>query len=262
MRLVFKRCFLLVGMLAFAFDDTAIAQHYGSSVVGTNFDYITDADPSCFESVEFQGVGKFEMPDKTADRELFQPAYGFLAKYKDGTKVHLAIDAEFESEAAARKEADKYLVRLGKLPTALRKGVERLVLHRGHPDTTAFSDQGLIVVYSDNASRRIQTHDLEETLFHESVHAAWDAEHRNSKAWKQAQEADGVFVTNYARKNPRTEDLAESALFAFTLIHHPDRIPSKDAAEIRTAIRARIRFVETLLPKDEPLIYDVEDAKD
>ena len=257
-----NRHLLPLGLLAFVLHASTEAQEYGSSVVGTDFDYITDADPSCFESVEFQGVGKFEMPDKTAERELFQPAYGFLAKYKDGTRVHLAIDAAFKSEVAARQEAEKYLVRLGKLPTALRKGVERLVVHKGKPDTTAFSDQGLIVVYSDNTARRIKTHDLEETLFHESVHAAWDAEHRNSKAWKQAQEADGVFITNYARKNPRTEDLAESALFAFALIHHPERIPAKEAADIRAAIRARIRFVETLLPKDKPLIYDAKAAKD
>jgi len=133
--------------------------------------------------------------------------------------------------------------------------LRRLVVHRGGEDATAFSDVGLIVVYSDNATKRIGTHDLEETIFHESVHAAWDKAHRSSAAWRDAQKNDGRFVTDYGRKNPDNEDLAESALFAFALIHHPERIPKKEAEKIRKAIPARIAFVETLLPPGKPLHY-------
>ena len=103
-------------------------------------------------------------------------------------------------------------------------------MHGGDTDATAFSDRGLIVVYAANATRRISTHDLEETIFHESVHATWDAAHADSAGWRAAQEADGGFVTDYARKNPDGEDLAESALFAYTLAHHPERIPEPDAS--------------------------------
>jgi hypothetical protein len=129
------------------------------------------------------------------------------------------------------------------------------VVHRGGEDATAFSDEGLIVVYSDNATKRIGTHDLEETIFHESVHAAWDKAHQGSEAWRDAQKKDGRFLTDYGRKNPNNEDLAESALFAFALIHHPERIPKKEAEKIRGAIPARIAFVETLLPPGRPLHY-------
>ena len=60
------------------------------------------------------------------------------------------------------------------------------------------------------------------------------------------------------RKNPKGEDLAESALFAYTLIHHPNRIPKEEAAKIARAIPNRIAFVEKLLPKDKPLHFAVE----
>ena len=43
--------------------------------------------------------------------------------------------------------------------------------------------------------------------------------------WLAAQETDGRFVTRYAERKPKGEDLAESALFAYTILHHPDRIP-------------------------------------
>lgn len=229
---------------------------YPSSVVGTDFDVITDDDPGVFAELIAKGKAKPEMPDKADEsKELHQPAFMFEARYRDNARISIAVDAAFATEDAARTEAMRYAARMGKLPSALRQGLRRLVVHRGGADTTAFSDAGLIVVYSDNATKRIGTHDLEETLFHESVHAAWDAAHRNSGPWIAAQKKDGRFATDYARKNPGGEDLAESALFAFALIHRPDRIPKKDAENLRRAIPARIAFVETLVPSGKPLFF-------
>ena len=233
---------------------------YPSSVVGTDFDFIVEKDPDTFVRLEEKGTALAEMPDKSDDSaELRQQAFLFLAHFSDATQVQLAIDADFKSVAEARKEALRYTSRLGKLPTALRRGVERLVVHQGGKGVTAFSDVGLIVVYSENATERIATHDLEETLFHESVHAAWDKQHAASPEWLAAQKADGAFVTEYARKNPQGEDLAESALFAFTLLHHRERLPKKEAARIERLIANRIAFVAKLLPKGEPLHYKVEE---
>lgn len=234
---------------------------YPSSVVGTEFDFIRDDDPDVFESLESKGNAEPEMPDKTDDdAPLRKPAWTFVAKFLDGTSVHIAVDIRVGTEDEARKEALRYTPRLGKLPSSLRRGVQRVVVHqqgKDGKDATAFSDEGLIVLYADNATKRISTHDLEETVFHESVHAAWDEAHRRSDAWLAAQKKDDRFVTNYAKKNPNNEDLAESALFAYTLVHHPDRIPAKEAAKIKRAIPARIAFVEKLLPKDAPIHFKV-----
>jgi hypothetical protein len=231
---------------------------YASSVVGTDFDFIRDGDPDLFEELVSKGEGEAEMPDKTKKgAELVRPAFRFEARFRDGARIALAIDAAFKTEEEARKEALRYTPRLGRLPSALRRGVRRVVVHKGGADATAFSDVGLIVLYSENATKRLSTHDLEETVFHESVHAAWDAAHAASEAWRAAQHEDGRFVTEYGRKNPDDEDLAESALFAFALIHHPERIPKQDAAQIRRAIPARIAFVQTLLPPGQPLHFTV-----
>jgi hypothetical protein len=232
---------------------------YRSSVVGTDFDFITEEDPSTFDRLEDKGQGSAEMPDKS-DRSagLVQKAFLFVAHFKDGTRVNLAIDTDFKTQASAREEALRYTPRLGKLPTALRRGVERVVIHKGGENVTAFSDIGLMVLYSDNATKRIGTHDLEETVFHESVHAAWDKLHAKSPEWQDAQKKDGGYVTDYAQKNPQGEDLAESALFAYTLLHQPDRIPKEEAAKIMGLIPNRIAFVEKLLPKDKPLHFPVK----
>jgi hypothetical protein len=247
---------LLAAVLA-ALPGAAQAQDYRSSVVGTEFDFILETDPSTFLCLEYKGQGLREMPDKTGHGQLVQRAFIFVSYFDDGTSVDMAIDADFETVDEARAEALRYVHRLGKLPTSLRRGVQRVVVHYGEEDTTAFSDAGLIVLYSANATRRIATHDLEETVFHESVHASWDQEHAGSPAWHEAQRTDATFVTDYARDHPDGEDLAESALFAYTLVHHPERIPAADAARIRNSIPARIAFVEALLPAGEPVFERV-----
>lgn len=250
---------LLLLLLAFTPASADDRPPYRSSVVGTDFDFITEAEPDTFVRLEDKGQGPAEMPDKS-DRSasLVQQAFLFVAHFNDGTRVNLAIDPDFKTRDGARTEALRYAPRLGKLPTALRRGVARVVIHKGGENVTAFSDVGLIVLYSDNTTKRIGTHDLEETVFHESVHAAWDKPHAMSEEWKDAQRKDGGLVTDYARKNPKGEDLAESALFAYALIHHPDRIPKEEAAKIAGAIPHRIAFVEKLLPKGRPLHFAVE----
>ncbi len=220
---------------------------YSASVTGTDFDIITTTDPTEFCRLEYTGRSQQEMPDKTNDGELFAEAITFNAHFSHGSPIAFALDIDFDTTAAAEAEAQRYATRLGKLPFVLRRGVNRLVVHKGLPDTTAFSDVGLIVVYSANADRRIQTNDLEETLFHESVHATWDSAHATSSSWLNAQREDFAFVTNYAKGLPELEDLAESALFAFALTAHPERLPVGDAQAINRAIPARIAIVGSLL---------------
>ena len=232
----------------------ASGQFYETTVVGTDFDIITDADPSCLDTLGFVRLDDHvEMPDKTRGG-LFRPAYVFKARYRDATEVTFYVDAKFEDQNQARREVDRYAERLGKLPTALRCGVDRVVIHRSSQNTTAFSDRGLIVLYSGNATRRIADHDLEETLFHESVHAAWDHRHAKSELWIRAQNADQRFISLYAASKPALEDLAESALLAYAVIHHPDRLPKADLKKIKQTIPNRIRFLERLLPPGKPLI--------
>ncbi|MEK7487516.1 MAG: hypothetical protein AABZ60_24570 [Planctomycetota bacterium] len=252
----FNTSILFFIVVLFFSINTTDAQLYRSSVVGTEFDYILETDPSTFLCLEYKGQGLREMPDKSSSDPLIQQAFIFVSYFEDGTSIDMALDFDFQSEEEARKEALRYTSRLGKLPTVLRDGVKRMVIHKSEKDTTAFSDNGLIILYSYNATKRISTHDLEETIFHESVHAAWDHLYRESSAWLSAQQSDQEFVTHYAKKNP-TEDLAESALFAYTLLHYPGRIPLADATKIQQMIPARIAFIKTLLPSDQPIFYSV-----
>ena len=89
---------------------------------------------------------------------------------------------------------------------------------------------------------RLQQHDLEETIFHESVHATLDDRWSRDPAWRFAQAADGAFITHYAKAHPNREDLAETALFSYVLLTTPARFSDSLVAKIRQLEPNRLAF--------------------
>lgn len=128
----------------------------------------------------------------------------------------------------------------------MRSKLDHVVIHKG--DEVAFGEKGghLFVLYSDNIRTRIRNHDLEETVFHESVHATLDAKYLRARKWRNAQRADGAFITVYAANLPEKEDLAESALFAWTMLVHPGRLPARVEQRVRDIMPNRLAFFENL----------------
>lgn len=133
--------------------------------------------------------------------------------------------------------------------------MNRFSVHRG--EKAPHAGDGQVIFYAGTADQRLSYQHLEESLFHESVHASWDSQWRMSSQWRAAAAADGGFLTRYGARHPDREDLAETALFAFAILHHPDRLPPADTADTRAAVPHRIAFIETLLPRDQPLTIPV-----
>ena len=149
----------------------------------------------------------------------------------------------------------RYVRPLGQLPAILRSGVQRFSVHMGNEAFHAGTGQ--IVAYSGTASNRIGYHHLEETIFHKSVHASLDDQYRLSVEWTKAQQEDGVFLTEYGMQIPDREDLAETALFAFALSHHPGRIPPVDTRDIVNSIPHRLRFFKKSSSLNSPPILPI-----
>ena len=88
---------ITIAALAFAaFPAASHADEYSSSVVGTDFDFIRDSDPSAFLCLKYKGSGPREMPDKRGATPLIQEAFIFVSYFTDGTSVDMAIDTDFE----------------------------------------------------------------------------------------------------------------------------------------------------------------------
>ncbi len=226
------------------------------ATVDTVFDVITTEDPSAFACLLDRGRGARQMWDKRVDGEPEVDAFLFEALFTDGTRFEVAVNPEFGSPEVARAEALRVVEAAGRLPTLLRGGIEFLGIHDGTQGPHAGA--GKVFMYAGRTDELLAFAHLEETLFHESVHVALDPEHARSEGWRAAQAADGAFLTRYAEAFPEGEDLAETALFAFALLHHPGRIPPVDTEDILATVPARIAYVGDLLPPGEPLIAFAE----
>jgi hypothetical protein len=231
-----------------------------SDTAGTVFDIIRTSDPSLFSCLEDAGRGERQIWDKRVDGEPIVNAFLFMSRYKDGTNIEIAINPEFGNVDDARAEAMRYAAPLGQLPTSLRRGIAKFSVHKGNEGFHAGTGQ--IVFYSEKADQRMTYDHLEESIFHESVHASWDAEHRLADGWIAAQQADGMFLTEYGRNSPDREDLAETALFAYAILHHPDRFPPADTEDTRRAVPNRIKYIEALLPPGQPVHFQVAEPMD
>jgi hypothetical protein len=217
---------------------------FKNSIVSTEIDFIQATDPDTFLNLGYIRQEAKEMPGNGSDDLIDQNTYVFRASFKDDTSMEIWAHSSFGSRSAAEEYADKLTPRLGKLPALMRKKINHVIINKG--DSTAFAEDagGFFVLYSDNMDTRISNNDLEETVFHESVHVAFDLTYANSEAWKQAQDKDGVFITEYAESRPNKEDLAETAIFAYTMRTHPGRLDQDIEAWVRTNIPNRLDFLE------------------
>lgn len=257
---------ILCALGVFVLEAPSWAQAAGSeepppydSTVDTVFDIIHASDPTSFVCMEYAGRGERQIWDKRVDGEPVVEAFLFVARYDDGTSIEIAINPEFETKENARKEALRYAGPLGLLPTLLREGIQRFSVHMGEKGFHAGTGQ--IVVYSGTADKRSDHSHLEESLFHESVHASLDDEHRLSTGWRDAQMRDGRFLTSYAQGSPEREDLAETALFAYAILHHPERFPPADTSDTLRAVPNRIDYIRQLLPPHQTISHKVRDAE-
>lgn len=230
---------------------------FPNSVTSNDLDFIREDDPGAAFCLRLDTRAQAEMPDKRNDILFVADVRQFSAHYADGPIVGLWVHPAIAAEDEARTLASAVAAAVAKLPTGMRALLGHVVIHAG--DETAFAEDlgRFFVLYADNIRARLSTHDLQETVFHESVHATLDVPHADSPGWRAAQSADGAFVTAYAADNPEGEDMAESALFAWAMLTHPGRLPPEVAAGVAARIPNRLAYFEALfadLPPPDPAL--------
>lgn len=219
---------------------------FPNSVASNDLDFIHSNDPSVFACFKYLGERTQEMPGHPTQDLMANGVFTYEMLFEDGTRSEVWVHYDIGSEDAARVLVQNLGPRFGRLPTAMRGEVGHIVIHAG--DGSAFAeDRGkFFVLYADNMATRIANHDLEETLFHESAHVAFDLDHARSRVWQRAQRADADFVTQYAASHVEQEDLAESALFAYAMTKHAGRLPEPVEQSVRDIMPNRLAFLEEL----------------
>lgn len=219
---------------------------FPNSVVSNDIDFITADDPAALSRLTFTGIAEREMPDRRSDTLIDKHAFTFKVTFSDSTTLDVWAHSDFSGHAEAEPYIRTLLAALGRLPLIMRHTLSYIVLHKG--DSGAFAEHlgHFFVLYSDNIITRLKNNDLEETLFHESVHATLDFKHRNSPEWVRAQNADNIFITKYGADNPTIEDLAETALFVYTQMKYPDRLPAHIHQWILENIPNRAKYIREI----------------
>lgn len=229
---------------------TAYAQQvqprFENSVVSHNIDLIRADDPTVIYTAEYLGTSRREMPDKRHDELFDQNSHVFHLSFKDDENVEIWAHSDFSDVKEARRYVDSIANAVGKLPKAMRHKLNHIVLHKGNE--TAFAEHlgHFFVLYSDNVETRMQNNDLEETVFHESVHATLDYVVTKDRDWRTAQLKDAAFITEYAQRNPLKEDLAESAIFAYSLSLGSERLPDELKRWLQINIPNRLNYLDKL----------------
>ena len=219
---------------------------FANSVVSNDLEFIQTDDESVFSCIAYWGKRRDEMPGNADAPLMVDDVHIFLARYKDGTSVGIWGHPDLGTREEALAFVEPVAQAVGKLPTLMRRKLNRVTINKGDRVAFAESRGRFFTMTSRNIKKRISTHDLEETIFHESVHATLDLPHSKSEAWQKAATQDGDFITRYAARKPQKEDLAESALFAFAMIRHPGRLPADIEAAVREIMPHRLAFFEAL----------------
>jgi hypothetical protein len=219
---------------------------FPNSIVSNNINFILETDSNTLIRIDYKGQQDNEMPDSRTDVLFDENSYIFEASFVGNVKTEIWCHSNFGSVLAAQEYVEKLGRCLGKIPVFQINMLDHVVIHKG--DATAFAEtEGqFFVLYSDNMDKRISTNDLEETVFHESIHATIQNIYETSADWKNAQIADGKFITEYAKRLPSLEDMPETALFAYTMINYPGRMPLYIEKWINENIPNRLAFFKTI----------------
>ena len=202
-------------------------------------DIIVSTDPTALTSLVANGQGSRTMYDGRTGAGVTVDAWLFDAGYDDGLQVEVQVNPEFGDSLAAVLAA-KYSEAFGRLPNVIRDGVEMLWIHDGVADIG--SDDDAIWLHVGQVDQYEADGFLEESLVPAAVRATIQSAHGASAGWLEAQAIDNRFISQIAEDNPDTEDVAQSFLPYFTVVHRSSRVTHFLAATIVNAIPARLNY--------------------
>jgi hypothetical protein len=215
-------------------------------------DIITSSDPSLFSEIEYKGTGQRQMYDRRNGGAWINiEPYLFDTSFSDGLETEIQINPEFTLDEAT-VEANKYAFLIGQLPTALRKDVQTMWIHKGEEAYGGGNYNLLVHTGMTEYYENFDTGIVEETLIHEATHTSLDAYHypdreTNGENWIEAVENDsGCYISTYARDNQYREDIAELMPLYVAVRYFPERISDDLRDKILSCAYNRIKYFDSL----------------
>jgi hypothetical protein len=216
---------------------------------GTNYDlsdFVNETDYSSFSTIEFIETGSRQMLTRESDTYELLEAHVFTAYYLDDHQISIEVNTEFNFEEA-QDQAKKYAYMFGQLPKILKSRVNSLHIHKGYYAWAGDRYNNTIVIHTDVSDylENLPTGSfLEESLIHEATHITLDHYYLNSPLWKEAQQNDNAFVSEYAKEFPNQEDITESFVAYVAVKHFPDRLDQLLINKVLSTSINRFKFFD------------------
>jgi len=240
---------LVASLLAASLSALAAPPFYGTTSMDA--DIILPTDPSSFETISYVRLDMRRIFDRrTGTEQNVENVHVLVATFGDGDDIEFRVHPEFEAQASAEAAAKRYAHVIGQLPPVLRLRVRSVTVLMGTKPFGGNSGRGDILIHVGQAIQYLNEGILEETLMHEACHVSLDVFHARAGAWIAAQEADGEFISIYARDHPFREDVAESFLPYYAVRYRPDRISAEMTQTIEETIPNRIAYFDAHIDLD------------
>jgi len=215
------------------------------SVEGTIFlssTIMSQEDETTYTAIAANGIDTRTMYDRRTESFNQVDARLFNATYSDGFTIEIQVNPEF-TDAEALVEAVKYGTEVGRLPKVLKRDIATMWIHKG---VEAFGGgNNNLLIHTGNSETIYEPRSiLLETLVHEGAHTSLDAYIKDDADWIYAQEADGTFISEYARDNSTREDIAESFLLYLAYRYRPESLTDQLKTFIKGAMSYRMDYFD------------------
>ena len=229
--------------LDFELEHTGIPPFAGTP--WTNPSILGPADSTSLRGMTYAGRGLRTIFDRRNNLYIEVNAYLFDVQLGE-REVEFQVNPELGDINFARTEVQKFAPALGRLPAVFFSNLGAVMINSGEGAWGGSSQLRSILVHTQDRGTAVAIRDgfLEEVFVHEAAHVSLDVAHGASPGWLAAQDADGVFISDYARTHPDREDIAESILMYFAVCYHPERLNQDERWAILTAIPNRLAYFE------------------
>ena len=219
---------------------------YRGTVHDIDPDIITHLDATSLLSLDYTGRGFRTVFDRRPNDWIEIDAFLFDARFDNDTVVEVQVNPEFGDRSGAEEQAQRYATEIGRLPSSLRAEVRTVWIHKGGPEHLLGGGNNNILIHTGEAENLSGRGTLEEALLHEAAHTSLDPFYKDDARWLDAQQADGAFISTYARDYPDREDIAESIVAWIAVRYRGHRISRQAADTITGTIPNRMAFFDGL----------------
>ena len=208
-------------------------------------DVINSNDPTTFQELIYIGQDFRKIFDRRkGGRWLTKEVFLFNAIYEERI-IEIQVNPEFKNSDNAFQEAHFYAKAIGRLPNFLLTNVKTVWINKGNKGWGGGNEN--LLIHTGRSKEYISKDIIEETFIHEAAHTSldWDWDGLiNKTKWQIAKRKDKEHISNYAKKFPRREDVAESILPWIAVRYRLNRISKEDAAKILNTIPNRLIFFD------------------